>query len=107
MSWAAEEFATIDLADARLDRRAVLLAERLGHKPGQSIPNACAGWTETAAAYRFRSNQNASGTQVLQAHEHAACARMREHEVVLCLQDTTELPRSMHRLASSRFSGGC
>jgi hypothetical protein len=91
MSWAEEEFGTIDLGDERLERRAVLLAERLGQKPGQSIPNACTGWTETAAAYRFLSNQNVSGTQVLQAHEHAVCARMREHEVVLCLQDTTEL----------------
>jgi Transposase DNA-binding len=39
VSWAAEEFETLDLGDARLNRRAVLLAEQLAHKPGASIPN--------------------------------------------------------------------
>ncbi|WP_461466755.1 IS4/Tn5 family transposase DNA-binding protein, partial [Melaminivora sp.] len=28
MSWAAQEFETLDLGDARLNRRAVLLAEQ-------------------------------------------------------------------------------
>ena len=71
--------------------RVVLLAERLAQKPGQSIPNACANWTETAAAYRFLRNEQVEGTQVLEAHERATCERMRQHRVVLCLQDTTEL----------------
>ncbi len=50
MSWAAEEFETLDLGDARLNRRAVLLAERLAQKPGASIPNACQNWSETVGA---------------------------------------------------------
>ena len=50
MSWAAEEFETLDLGDARLNRRAVLLAERLAQKPGASIPNACQNGSETVAA---------------------------------------------------------
>lgn len=40
-------FETLDLGDARLNRRAVLLAERLALKPGASIPNACHNWSET------------------------------------------------------------
>ena len=36
MSWAKQEFETIELGDARLNQRAVLLAERLGQKPEQS-----------------------------------------------------------------------
>ena len=55
MSWAAQEFETLDLGDARLNRRAVLLAERLAQKPGASIPNACHNWSETVAAYRWKS----------------------------------------------------
>ena len=51
MSWAKQEFETIELGDARLNQRAVLLAERLGQKPGASIPGACENWAETAAAY--------------------------------------------------------
>lgn len=38
MNWAAEEFKTLNLDDARLNARAVLLAERLSNKPTESIP---------------------------------------------------------------------
>ena len=91
MGWAQQEFETIDLGDPRLNRRAVLLAERLGQKPGASIPGACENWAETAAAYRFLRNEQVSCEDVLAAHRQATIGRIREHAVVLCLQDTTEL----------------
>jgi len=50
MSWAAEEFKTIDLGDRRLNKSAILLAERLAANPMASIPQACGGWAETQAA---------------------------------------------------------
>ena len=104
MGWAEKEFETINLGDPRLDRRAVLLAERLGQKPGASIPGACENWAETTAAYRFLSNDEVSWDDVLGAHAHASRARMAQHPVVLCLQDTTELPEfdSSHRQNSMR-----
>ncbi len=91
MSWAAEEFKTIDLGDARLNARAVLLAERLGQKPTESIPNSCHGWGETQAAYRFLSNDKTSWEEILSAHWACTTERMRGHPVVLNIQDTTEL----------------
>ena len=91
MSWAAQEFETLDLGDARLNRRAVLLAERLAQKPGASIPNACHNWSETVAAYRFLSHEDVSWDDVMQAHWQASEQRIGQHPVVLCLQDTTEL----------------
>ena len=91
MGWAEQEFETIDLGDERLKRRAVLLAERLGQKPGASIPAACENWAETAAACRFLRNAEVGWDDVMSAHAQAARARMREHSVVLCIQDTTEL----------------
>ena len=91
MGWAQQEFETIDLGDPRLNRRAVLLAERLGQKPGASIPGACENWAETAAAYRFLRNEQVSCEDVMTAHRQATMGRIREHAVVLCLQDTTEL----------------
>lgn len=91
MGWAKQEFETIELGDKRLNERAVLLAERLGHKPGASIPGACENWTETAAAYRFLRNEKVSWDDVMAAHARAALCRVREHAVVLCVQDTTEL----------------
>lgn len=91
MSWAKEEFKTLDLGDARLDARAVLLAERLGSKPTESIPNACSGWAETQGAYRFLSNTKTEWQALLQPHWASSIERMRAHEVVLNIQDTTEL----------------
>lgn len=87
----ADEFKTIELGDPRLNRRAVLLAERLGQKPSASIPNACTSWAETAAAYRFLRNEQVSWDKVLSPHWQASQVRMAQHKVVLCIQDTTEL----------------
>lgn len=68
MSWAQDEFGTMDLGDERLNERAVLLAERLAAEPGESIPNACRGWAETQAAYRFLSNDKTDWQALLAAH---------------------------------------
>jgi hypothetical protein len=91
MQWAQEELKTLDLGDARLDKRAVLLAEQLSQRPGVSIPQACGDWSQTQAAYRFFDNEDTDEGQVLQAHADASMQRMAQHPVVLCLQDTTEL----------------
>ena len=91
MGWGEEEFKTIDLGDERLNRRAVLLLERLAQKPSASIPGACENWAETAAAYRFLRNEEVSWDKVITAHWQASQARMAQHKVVLCIQDTTEL----------------
>ena len=91
MSWAAQEFETLDLGDARLNRRAVLLAEQLACKPGASIPSACRNWSETVAAYRFLDNASVTSQQIMDAHGQASVQRIAQHQVVLCLQDTTEL----------------
>ncbi len=52
VSWAAE-LGGARLGDARLSRRLVQVAERLGAQPGASIPMACGGWAETQGAYRL------------------------------------------------------
>ena len=82
MSWAAEEFKTLALGDARLNKRAVLLAERLAAKPTASIPNACSNWTETIAAYRFLGNDALSWQDVMQPHWQATVQRIAQHPQV-------------------------
>lgn len=91
MNWASDEFKTLDLGDERLNARAVLLAQRLAGKPTESIPNACNGWAETQAAYRFLSNPRSDWQALLQSHWSSSLERMRAHDVVLNIQDTTEL----------------
>lgn len=81
----------MDLGDERLNKRAKILASRLGAKPTASIPMACDGWTETAAAYRFLGNDEVEWRDILAPHWAQTEKRMSTHAVVLCLQDTTEL----------------
>lgn len=91
MSWAEAEMKRADFGDKRLNRRAIRILERLGDKPKLSIPAACRGWDETLAAYRFLENDKVQAESVLAPHTEATVERMREHAVVLCVADTTEL----------------
>ena len=96
MTWAEEEFAGAELGDKRLNLRLVKLTERFADKPTASIPGACADWSETQAVYRFFDQANNAKRPldwqtILTPHMERTEARMRQHRVVLCLQDTTEL----------------
>ena len=95
-AWAEAELGGAKLGDGRLTQRLIKLATRFADKPTASIPGACGDWTETQAAYRFfeqaRESKRTLGWQdILAPHMAQTEARMREHSVVLCLQDTTEL----------------
>jgi len=92
----AEELAGIDLGDQRLNRRSVKIIEALAANPEASVNGAVEGWTDTHAAYRFFSNDNVTPEGILEPHFEATVCRMREHPVVLLVQDTTELDYSDH-----------
>lgn len=91
MSWAEEEFATLELGDKRLSKRLVKLVEQLAAKPTASIPAACASWGDTAAAYRMLDNERCDWREIIEAHGRCTLQRMADLPVVLCLHDTTEL----------------
>ena len=97
VSWAAVELGGANLGDARLNRRLVRVAERLGAQPGASIPIACGGWAETQAAYRLLAHQAVTWEQVLTPHWDCSVERMRGQPVVLCVQDSTELDYTSRR----------
>jgi hypothetical protein len=89
--WVAEELATLDLGDERLNKRAEVLLSLLGDKPGVSIPAACNGWAETKAAYRFFANEYVTPEAVLKPHFQATRERIADADVVLCIEDTSEI----------------
>lgn len=95
-NWADDEFGGANLGDGRLNLRLIKLATRFAEQPTASIPGACDDWAETMAAYRFFDQASAdrrglSWELILQPHIVGSEARMAQHPVVLCLQDTTEL----------------
>lgn len=65
--------------------------ERMAADPTASVPQACQGWGETIAAYRFFDNGKVQWHAILEPHWQQTQKRMQAHQVVLCLQDTTEL----------------
>src|SRR5947207_2320226 len=90
-AWITEELKTADLGDERLNRRFEIVLERLAARPSVSIPAACKGLAETQAAYRFFDNDRVEAKKVLEPHQRATLERIRQHPVVLVVQDTTEL----------------
>lgn len=48
--WAMQEFAGAKVADARLAKHLIKLADRLGNAPSASIPGVCNGKAETVGA---------------------------------------------------------
>jgi hypothetical protein len=54
------------------------------------------GWSDTQGAYRFFSNARVTPEKTLQPHRQATLRRMREHAVVLIVQDTSELDYTSH-----------
>jgi hypothetical protein len=87
----SDELADLDLGDARLNKRACKLIETLGSQPDRSIPTACGHWDQTKAAYRFFDSPKVSAQNILQPHIACTVERMMQHDVVLAIQDTTEL----------------
>jgi hypothetical protein len=94
--WVGKELAAVTLKDARLERRLHKLVEKLAEQPTASIPQACGGWAETKAAYRFFDNSKVSHGAILAGHHKACLERVAEEGLLLVLQDTTSLDYTHH-----------
>lgn len=89
--WVTEEMKTADLDDKRLNERLKIVLSQLASQPRASIPQACGGRSEFTAAYRFFENDKTSFEDILQPHFDATRTRMASQQVVLLVQDTTEI----------------
>lgn len=96
------ELEGIDLGDQRLNRRGKRVLETLYANPQASINAACDGWGDTLAAYRLLDNSAVQSEKVLTPHIEKTCQRIRQHDVVLVVQDTTELDFSRHAPTDAR-----
>ena len=84
-SWAAMEFKGIDLGGKRLNRG------RRSCWPSNCPAIRRRAFRWPAAAYRFFAQDTLEWTDVMEPHWQSSTERMRACEVVLCLDDTTEL----------------
>jgi len=101
--WIREEMDTVDVNDQRLNKRLTEVLSQLSGHPTASIPAACGGHAEMAAAYRLFDNDKVRFDNVLQPHIHATRRRMAQQPVVVLPQDTTEieLTRPEHQVVGA------
>ncbi len=89
--WVKDEMKSVELGDKRLNTRLESILAQLSKRPTASIPAACGGYAETAAAYRFFDNDKADFDSVLGPHIDATRLRIAAQPVAILVPDTTEL----------------
>ena len=94
--WARQEFAEAALPDQRHHKRLHMIATAFAQKPTAPIPQACGNWAETKAAYRFFENEAIPPEAIRQPHHQATWQRVRQHPLILAVQDTMALNYSTH-----------
>jgi Transposase DNA-binding/Transposase Tn5 dimerisation domain len=94
--WAEEEFGEVDLGDKRLNERLIQMAQQRGQAPNASIAQSSQDLAGTRAAYRFYDNEKVSMEAILTPHREATMRRIRVHQVVLAVQDTTQIDLTDH-----------
>jgi hypothetical protein len=94
--WAEEEFGGGVLGDQRLERRLQSIGRDFFAHPLMSIPQACGNKAKTKAVYRFFDHERVTMPSVLEGHYAATARRAKPEQVILAVQDTTELNYSLH-----------
>jgi Transposase DNA-binding len=96
MSWVTEELRDVDLGDVRRNRRLIQIVEDLAGSPESSVPLASRDRAALQGMYDFWSNRRIAASDILVAHAASAVNRSECNQLVLAIQDTTELDYSHH-----------
>jgi hypothetical protein len=75
--------------DARLDKRSSKILEGFLKNPSRSVNGSFNGWHETKACYRFFENDKVRAKDLLKPHQDASLSRIKNHDTILLVQDTT------------------
>jgi hypothetical protein len=95
-SWATQELRQVQLGDTRLDNRLVKIVEDLSSHPESSVPQASGDWASTKGAYRFWDNDKVEPDAIIHAHTLSTLERLSGEDIVLNIQDTTDLNFTHH-----------
>jgi hypothetical protein len=94
--WAATELQFADLGDKRRNKRLVPLVADLAVQPHASVPQASGDWAATQAAYEFWSSPHIKAQAIAQAHQKSTLERVKQHSIVIAIQDTTQFNFTHH-----------
>ena len=109
-NWAISEFSGVDLGDKRLNDRLIKITGQLASSTESPINQACGGWADTKAAYRFFQNDNVDYKDIVDHHATVTKNRFDNENVILAIQDTTYFNYTDHKKTKglgmlSRFTG--
>jgi hypothetical protein len=91
MSWATEELKTANLGDKRRNRRLIKIVEDLSAMPHASVTQAARDKAAVQGTYEFWGNVRVKAPEILAAHRDSTLSRVEGQQIVLAVQDTTEL----------------
>ncbi len=94
--WAEYTFGQAPLGDQRRTRRAVKIACAMARDPAASLPKQQRTWKDLKAVYRLLNEPEVTFEALMQPHWQQTRACLPEEEVVLLVQDTTEIDLSAH-----------
>ncbi len=95
-SWAQQEVGQAHLGHAARTKRLVQVVQDLAAHPAESVPQACEDWAATKGAYRFWDNKQVSAQAIRAAHQQSTVGRCQGQELILAIQDTTDVDYSTH-----------
>jgi hypothetical protein len=88
-AWVDSELQHTAFCDKRLNTRLLLIAKQLASQFGKNVASSFSSWKDTKAAYRFFSNAKVTIKDLLFSHTTETLTRVRAHDRVLFIQDTT------------------
>jgi len=92
----SDEFEGSEFGDKRLNR----ISEAFVKNSEKSIPESFEGWSEVKSAYRFMSNPKITREEILRSYTSKTVERVKEHDIILAVQDTTSLDFTSNKKTS-------
>lgn len=90
-AWVEREFDSLALGDERLNQRFRIIATQLARHCGKTLASSFGQWKLIKASYRFFANPKVNEQAMLAPHVEQTVERVKQHDTVLLLQDSTYL----------------
>ena len=95
--WVRQELEKTQLGDVRRTNRFMKIVSNLSDKLTSSVPEASGKWAETKATYDFWDSPYVKPAQLRKGRVDAILSRISNHQIILAIQDTTELNYTTHK----------
>jgi len=94
--WLARELRHVNPGDKRLAKRLIKTGNLIEEKASGSINESCKTWKESKGAYRLFDNKRFKAKMIYDSHHKETNERIKGHQFVFSIQDTTYLDYDSH-----------